>query len=52
MTQFVTVSRDLFYFGRVPALGTVVYLTVLSVVVVIAGWVIFSRKARSVVEEL
>ena len=52
MTQFVTVSRDLFYFGQLPSLGTVVYLTTLSVAVVVAGWAIFTRKARSVVEEL
>jgi ABC-type polysaccharide/polyol phosphate export permease len=52
MTQFVTVSRDLFYMGELPSLGTVVYLTVLSVVVALGGWAIFSRKARTVVEEL
>jgi ABC-2 type transport system permease protein len=52
MTQFVTVSRDLFYFGKVPSIGSVLYLTALSVVVVLVGWRIFTRKARLVVEEL
>ena len=47
MTQFVNVSRDLFYFGRVPVArhGGRTSRS-LSVAVVVAGWAIFSRKAR------
>jgi ABC-2 type transport system permease protein len=52
LTRFVETSRDLFYFGRLPSLITVTYLVVVSVVVLIGGWAIFTRKARSVVEEL
>ena len=53
MTQFVNVSRDLFYFGQRPvARHRGRTSRSLSIVVVLGGWAIFSRKARSVVEEL
>ena len=52
LTRFVETSRDLFYFGRLPSLFTVVYLTIFSVGALAVGWAIFTRKARSVVEEL
>ena len=52
LTRFVETSRDLFYFGRLPNVFTVVYITSISVICLVGGWAIFTRKARYVVEEL
>lgn len=52
LTRFVETSRDLFYFGRLPNAYTVIYITTISIVCLLGGWAIFTRKARDVVEEL
>jgi ABC-type polysaccharide/polyol phosphate export permease len=52
LTKFVTMARDLVYFGRLPASRTVVYACVVSAVVLVLGWAVFERKARAIVEEL
>lgn len=52
LTQFVDVSRDLFYFQKLPSLGSTLYLVVISVGMFFLGWWFFNRKARMAAEEL
>jgi ABC-type polysaccharide/polyol phosphate export permease len=52
LAKFVQASRDIFYGIKVPTLGTMVYLLLFSAGTFLVGWVVFSRLARDVAEEL
>jgi len=52
LTQFIEANRDVLYELRAPSIGRMAYLTVVSVGVLIAGWLYFERGSRDVSEEL
>jgi ABC-2 type transport system permease protein len=52
LTQFIEANRDALYDLRAPSLGRMAYLTVVSLVALIAGWLYFERASRDVSEEL
>jgi ABC-type polysaccharide/polyol phosphate export permease len=52
LAQFVEASRDIFYGIRLPSFGTMAYLFIWSIAVLVAGWTIFHKWARDVSEEL
>jgi ABC-type polysaccharide/polyol phosphate export permease len=52
LAKFVQASRDIFYGIRLPSFGTMAYLFIWSIAVLVAGWTIFHKWARDVSEEL
>lgn len=52
LVQFVEAFRDVVYDLRVPSAGRLLALTVVSVVVFLAGFAFFDRGSRDVAEEL
>lgn len=46
MSYFIEVFRGLIYDGRIPSASHLVPALALSVIVLLAGWVIFTRKAN------
>lgn len=52
MTQFVTNMRRALYTLEAPPLNDMLLLSAVSILVAVGGWVIFSRSAPGVIEEL
>lgn len=52
IAQAVDIVRDLAWSLTLPSLNSVLYVTVVSVVVVVGSWAYFSRTAPRVIEEL
>jgi ABC-2 type transport system permease protein len=52
LTQFVEMSRDLFYLHRVPSLSAWLYTLVASVLTFLVGYALFQRRSFNVSEEL
>jgi ABC-2 type transport system permease protein len=52
MVRFVAIYRHLLYDLRMPAAGDVVFVVVVAVVSVLAGWAIFSRFEGRLAEEM
>lgn len=52
MTRFVGIMRDLVWTLRLPPALDVAYVTVVSVGVFLLGWLFFSKRAPTVIEEL
>jgi ABC-2 type transport system permease protein len=52
LTQFVEANRDVLYDLRAPSLARMAYLTVVSLTVLVAGWLYFEHGSRDVSEEL
>lgn len=52
MVKFVEAIRDCFYDLTVPTLGSMTYLTAVSVVTFLAGMVLFTRMSGRLAEEL
>lgn len=52
MTKFVTALRDLAYHLRMPTLGTLIYLLVVSLGMFVVGLTLFRRLSRRFAEEL
>ena len=52
VTAFVEAFRDVLYDLRTPSAGRLLYLTVISVVVLVAGWTYFRATSLDVSEDL
>lgn len=52
LTQFVEAFRDVFYLLQAPSVLRLALLTVVSLVVLVLGWLVFQRGSRDVSEEL
>ncbi len=52
MTYVITAYRDILYYGNIPKLETLAFASVTGVVMLIAGWMIFSCLQRRFAEEL
>lgn len=52
MTPVTVAYRDILYYGRVPEMGTLFNATVLGVIMLVVGKVVFSRLQRGFAEEL
>jgi ABC-2 type transport system permease protein len=52
VTDLVEINRDFFYLHRMPSLWPVLYLVGATIVSLVAGWLIFSRRAQYVSEEI
>ena len=52
LTQFVEMSRDLFYLHVLPSLAAVAYTFVASLATFVVGYYLFNRRALNVSEEL
>jgi lipopolysaccharide transport system permease protein len=52
MVHVVGGYRNLFYDGRMPGWQSMIYLTVVAVIVFFAGWAVFRRLEGRIVEEL
>lgn len=52
MTPIIVAYRDILYYKRIPALGTLVHALVLGVVILIAGWFVFGCMKKHFAEEL
>jgi len=52
MAVFILTFRHMLYGGAAPNGGEMLYVVVVSILVFVAGWAIFSRLSRRVAEEL
>jgi ABC-type polysaccharide/polyol phosphate export permease len=52
LTQYVQMSRDLFYLHVLPSLGAFVYTFFASLLTLVVGYWLFNRRALNVSEEL
>ncbi len=52
LTQFVTQSRQVIYLLEYPTAKQIVYLALWSIVTLVVGWWVFSRRAAEVIEEI
>ncbi len=52
MAPIIVAYRDILYYKQVPAIGTLLYGCAISMVVLVIGWLIFSRLKRRFAEEL
>jgi ABC-type polysaccharide/polyol phosphate export permease len=52
LAQFIQASRSIFYSLRLPSLASFAYLSAWSFGIFAIGWIVFSRLARDVSEEL
>jgi ABC-2 type transport system permease protein len=52
MVRFVAIYRHLLYDLRMPAAGDVIYVLAVSVLMLLVGWVTFSRFEGRLAEEL
>jgi ABC-type polysaccharide/polyol phosphate export permease len=52
LTDLVEMNRDFFYTNQLPGWQALLYVTVAAIVSLIVGWVVFSRRAQFVSEEI
>ena len=52
MTPIVVAFRDIFYYGQIPAVSTLLNATLLGVVFVVVGYKVFRKLQRGFAEEL
>lgn len=52
MTYVITAYRDILYYGNIPKLETLAFASITGVVMLVAGWMIFSCLQRRFAEEL
>lgn len=52
MTPIITAYRDILYYKQVPQMGTLLHATVLGVVVVVIGSILFNKLQKGFIEEL
>ncbi|MCM1082010.1 MAG: ABC transporter permease [Clostridium sp.] len=52
MSPIIIAYRDILYYKQVPAIGTLLYGCIISVVVLVIGWFAFGRLKRRFAEEL
>ena len=52
MTNVIVSYRDILYYERMPQLGTLLSATVVGMVLLAAGWLLFDRLQKRFAEEL
>lgn len=52
MTSIVIAYRDILYYGRIPQLSTLLNATILGIVVLVLGKIVFAKLQRGFAEEL
>ena len=52
MAPIITAYRDILYYKQIPQLQTLLVATVMGIISVCIGWLIFERLQRGFVEEL
>ena len=52
MTPVINAYRDILYYKQVPQMGTLLHATVLGVVVVVIGSILFNKLQKGFIEEL
>lgn len=52
MTYVIVSYRDILYYGRMPQLETLLSATIVGMVMLLAGWILFDRLQKRFVEEL
>ena len=52
MTPIIVAYRDILYYGNVPKMNTLLHATLVGIVLMIIGTVIFGRLKRHFAEEM
>ena len=52
MTPVITAYRDILYYHKIPDLFTLVSALIMGVIILIIGWITFSKLKRRFAEEL
>lgn len=52
MTQVIVAYRDILYYKRIPQMGTLIQSTIIGIVVVIVGYIVFRKLQKGFAEEL